>query len=369
METRRIALVTETFYPAVDGTTTTLKQLTDHLIDAGHEVLVVAPGPGLSTYRRSQVARIRPLDRPGRQVRDALARFEPDLVHAVSPGTLGRKALKHARRAGVPTVVVQHAPPAELTRDLWLAKVVARADRLVVTSDFLAGRLHELGLDPAVWEPGVDTRAFTPDLRDRWLHDKWSRSRSREGRRVVVGYAGSLHERHGVRRLVELADLRGVQLVVVGNGPQESWLRRHLPRARFTGALGTGDLATALASMDVLVHPGEAETCCHTLREAAASAVPVVAPRSGGAPRVVRDLETGLLYDPGTATGLRRAVESVAGDRHRALLGARGRELSTRTWRDSCAELLAEVYAPLLGPGELAGRPRTALADPLHKGG
>ena len=69
METRRIALVTETFYPAVDGTTTTLKQLADHLIDAGHEVLLVAPGPGLATYRRSQVARIRPLDRPGRQVR------------------------------------------------------------------------------------------------------------------------------------------------------------------------------------------------------------------------------------------------------------------------------------------------------------
>jgi phosphatidylinositol alpha 1,6-mannosyltransferase len=119
----------------------------------------------------------------------------------------------------------------------------------------------------------------------------------------------------------------------------------------------------------VVVHPGETETCCHTLREASASGVPVVAPRSGGAPRVVRDLETGLLYDPGTATGLRRAVDSVAGDRHRALLGARGRELSTRTWQDSCGELLVEVYAPLLGPGELAGPPRTALTDPLRKGG
>ena len=154
METRRIALVTETFYPAVDGTTTTLKQVADHLIDAGHEVLVVAPGPGLATYRRSQVARIRPLDRPGRQVREALARFEPDLVHAVSPGTLGRKALKHARRLGVPTLVVQHTPLTELTREIWQAKVAARADRLVVTSDFLAGRLHQLDLDPAVWEPG-----------------------------------------------------------------------------------------------------------------------------------------------------------------------------------------------------------------------
>lgn len=366
METRRIALVTETFYPAVDGTTTTLKQVADHLIDAGHQVLVVAPGPGLATYRRSQVARIRPLDKPGRQVREVLARFEPDLVHAVSPGTVGRKALKHARRRGVPTVVVQHAPLPDLGREVWLAKVAARADRLVVTSDFLAGRLHQLGLDPAVWEPGVDTAAFTPRLRDQWLHDKWSRARSRDGRRVVVGYAGSLHRRHGVRRLGEVADLPGVQLVVIGDGPQQAWLRRHAPRARLVGALLTGDLAVALASLDVLVHPGEEETCCHSLREAAASGVPVVAPRAGGAPRVVRDLETGLLYDPTTAGGLRRAVESVAGDRHRGLLGARARSLSTRTWTDACSELVADHYAPLLSSGDLAGRRRTPVGPAAH---
>ena len=109
----------------------------------------------------------------------------------------------------------------------------------------------------------------------------------------------------------------------------------------------------------MLVHPGEEETCCHALREAAASGLPVVAPRAGGAPDVVRDLETGLLYDPATGSGLRRAVESVAGDRHRALLGDRGRELSTRTWTDACGELVADHYAPLLASRELAGRRRT----------
>jgi phosphatidylinositol alpha 1,6-mannosyltransferase len=114
------------------------------------------------------------------------------------------------------------------------------------------------------------------------------------------------------------------------------------------------------------VHPGEEETCCHSLREAAASGLPVVAPRAGGAPRVVRDLETGLLYDPTTANGLRRAVESVAGDRHRGLLGARARELSTRTWTDACAELVADHYAPLLSSRDLAGRRRTPVRGALH---
>lgn len=339
METRRIALVTEKFYPAVDGTTTTLKQVADHLIDAGHEVLIVAPGPGLGTYRRSHVARIRPLDKPGRQVREALERFGPELVHVTSPATLGRKALKHARRLGVPTLIVQHALP----------RVAVHADRTVATSPFLADRLRQLGVEAPVWEPGVDTRAFNPGLRDQWLHDKWSRARSREGRQVVVGYAGSLHKRHGVRRLAELATVAGIRLVVIGEGPQRVWLERHLPAAKFTGALTTGDLAAALASLDLLVHPGEEESCCHALREAAATGLPVVAPRAGGAPGVVRPMETGLLYDPETSTGLRRAVEAVAADSHRALMGARGRELSTRSWRDACAELVAEHHDPLIG--------------------
>ena len=351
METRRIALVTEKFYPAVDGTTTTLKQVADHLIDTGHEVLIVAPGPGLNTYRRSHVARIRALDKPGRQVRAALEKFQPDLVHVTSPAALGRKALKHAQRLGVPTLVVQHSPLNELTREVWQFKVAARADRIAATSTFLADRMRQLAVDAPVWEPGVDTRAFNPGLRDRWLHDKWSRARSREGRQVVVGYAGSLHKRHGVRRLAELADVAGIRLVVIGEGPQRVWLERHLPQAKFTGALTTGDLAAALASLDMLVHPGEEETCCHALREAGATGLPVVGPRAGGAPSVVRALETGLLYDPASSTGLRRAVEAVAGDRHRALMGARGRELSTRSWSDACSELVSEHYSALLGLG------------------
>src|SRR3546814_17262587 len=102
---RRIAIVTESFYPAIDGTTRTNKQVVDRLITLGHEVQIVAPGPGLATYRHAPVARIRPLDKPGRQVHAAPADFDPDLVHVASPGRLGRQALKHAQRLDRKTVV------------------------------------------------------------------------------------------------------------------------------------------------------------------------------------------------------------------------------------------------------------------------
>ncbi|MCW2795992.1 glycosyltransferase [Nocardioides sp.] len=343
----RIALVTETFYPAVDGTTITVKAVADRLVDTGHEVRIVAPGPGLASYRRCQVVRIRPLERAGGQVRAALEAFAPDVVHVTSPRTLGRKALKQARRMGVRSLVVEQSPVLDLAADYWRAKVADRADRVVVTSRWMVERLAEMGVSADLWVPGVDTRAFTPALRDQWLHGSWSRARSARGPLVVVGFAGSLHKRHGVRRLAELVDLPGIRPVVIGDGPQRAWLAARMSGAKFTGPLATGDLTVALPSLDLLVHPGEHETCSHVLREAAASGVPVVAPRAGGAPDVVRHLETGLLYDATRSGGFRDAVASMVADGRRGLLGERARELAVeRDWPTAVDELMALVAGP-----------------------
>jgi phosphatidylinositol alpha 1,6-mannosyltransferase len=341
----RIALVTDTFYPAVDGATTTIKAVADRLIETGHEVRFVAPGPGLTSYNRSRVVRVSPLAKPGGQVRAALAEFGPDLVHVTNPGRLGRKALKHAGELGLRTLVVQQDPVA----DDWRGRVAERADRIVVTASWMVARLAGLGVEAALWTPGVDAAAFNPALRDPWLHDKWSRARSARGPLIVVGYAGALTGRHGVRELTALNRVPGIRPVIIGDGAQRGWLTHRLPHARLTGPLATGDLAVALATLDVLVHPGRQETCSHALREAAASGVPVVAPRAGGALDVVRHLDNGLLYDPAADQGLADAVAAVAADPHRRLLGQRGRELAlVRSWRDAVDELVAAHYPTAL---------------------
>jgi len=337
----RIALVTETFYPAVDGTTTTLKAVVDRLVDTGHSVRIIAPAPGLTSYRGCDVVRVRPLEPVGAQVRAALDDFAPDLVHVTSPGPLGRKALKHTHRTGLASLVVEQSPVLDQTADYWCAKVAARADHVLVTSTWMVDRCREFGVDVALWRPGVDSTAFTPSLRDEWLHGSWSRSRSRPVPLVVVGFVGSLHQRHGVRRLADLASLPGIRPVIIGDGPQRGWLEERLPGAKLTGTLTTGDLTIALPSLDVLVHPGEYETCSHVLREAAASGVPTVAPRSGGATDVVRSLETGLLHAPGDPRAFLGAVASVVADPRRSLLGARARELALeRTWTHAVDELV-----------------------------
>lgn len=344
----RILLVTESAFPAVDGTSGTLKTLVDRLVDTGREVRLVAPAPGLRDYRGAGVVRVSPLAATGGQVRAAVDAFSPDVVMAVDPtpgpGGLGRKALSQARRTGVLTVVLQRGAVPTATSALWRTQVADRADLLLVTSRWLRARLAAAGVAADVWEPGVDARAFTPALRDEWLHRHWSRASSRPEPLVVVGYAGALRKRHGVRRLAALADVPGVRPVLLGDGQQREWLAQRLPQAKITGALGTGDLAVALASLDVLVHPGEEEGCCHVLRAAAASGVPVVAPRAGGAPEVVRHLETGLLHAAGSTHDLARAVGALAGDSRRALMGTRARELAEqRPWTLALDELVQRI--------------------------
>jgi phosphatidylinositol alpha 1,6-mannosyltransferase len=314
----RITLVAEAFHPAVDGTTRTVKAVADQLVDSGHAVQLVAPGPGLASYRGCPVVRVGPaaLRRRGRGglLARGLAGFAPDLVHACGSGRLGRAARHEAERQGIP------------------AYDASRGD----------------------WEPGVDAAAFSPVLRDPHLHTRWARARSRNGHGldplVVVGFVGRLEAGHGARRLAALAAVPGIRPVVVGDGPLLGWLRTRLPDARFTGPLGTGDLAVGLASMDVLVHPGPDAGCCSVLREAAASGVPVVAPATPATRRVVRTLESGLLHDPDDPHGLPRAVAAMAADPHRALLGGRARELVTgRDWATAVDELVRCHYAPLVG--------------------
>lgn len=343
----RVAIVTEAFYPRPDGSSTTVRALLDRLVDLGHEVLLVAPAPGVATWRGARVARVRTSDRPGRQVRTALDAFAPDLVHVTSPGALGRRALAHAAREGLPTVVCQQEPLDERAASRWVERVAPRADAVVATAPWLVDRLAHLGTAAALWAPGVDAAAFTPALRDPWLHRRWAgRDRAGAPRSTVVGFVGSLRKRHGVRRLAELARLPGVRVVAVGEGPQRRWLEARSPAVRTTGPLSGGALATAVASLDVLVHPGTDLTCAHALREAGASAVPVVAARAGGATAVVRDHDNGLLFDPRSPWDLHEAVAAVAADPHRGHLGARGREAALRrSWADAVDELVAGPWA------------------------
>ena len=361
----RVAIVTESFFPHVNGVTNTVRHTVDRLLEAGHEALVVAPGPGLSSYRTARVVRVRSmrlpayrsfaLGLPDAAVERALTGFRPDVVHLASPIALGAVGLRAARRLGVPTVAVyqtdiggfarQYGIPADTAIDRWVGRIHRRASRTLVPSTTSYAQLEELGVhDLHLWRRGVSLDLFGPDRRSRELHDHWTR---RHPDRVVVGYVGRLAAEKQVRRLTEIASIPGIRLVVVGDGPARGWLEKRLPEAKFTGMLRGTDLARAFASLDMFVHTGEAETFCQTVQEAQASGVPVVAPAAGGPLDLVDHGRTGLLFDPSDGRSLRRTVSGLVHDAplrsvlSTAALGA----VTGRSWASVVDELVEVHYA------------------------
>ena len=161
----------------------------------------------------------------------------------------------------------------------------------------------------------------------------------------MVGYVGRLAPEKQVEDLRAIADLPGVRLVIVGDGPDRPALERLLPGAHFAGFLGGEDLARAMASFDVFVHPGESETFCQTIQEAMASGVPVVATGAGGPLDLVHSSRDGWLYRPGDLAELRSRVLDLTGDdAKRRAFSVRAREaVAGRGW-DRLGDELIEHY-------------------------
>ena len=122
--------------------------------------------------------------------------------------------------------------------------------------------------------------------------------------------------------------------MVVGDGPRRRALERLLPEAVFTGQLVGDDLGAAVASLDLLVHPGADETFCQVVQEALCAGVPVIAPASGGPLDLVRHGVNGQLWAGDDPDVLAAQVAELADDRPAlAALAAEARpSVAWRTW-------------------------------------
>lgn len=349
----------------MNGVTHSLLQVLRHLERRGHDALVVAPrsGPIDQTLYGAQPVLLPSMPLPSYpDVRVTLASthrlatilrgHDADVVHLASPFVLGWRGVLAAEAVRVPSVAVYQtdipsyaerygvagAAPA-LTRHL--AKLHRRADLTLAPSTSAVDRLGSLGVDRlALWRRGVDTERFRSERRS----DAWRREVAPNGE-VIVGYVGRLAPEKQVEDLAAIADVPGVKLVIVGDGPDRPALERMLPDAHFTGFLGGDDLARAMAGFDVFVHPGESETFCQTIQEAMASGVPVVATGAGGPLDLVHSSRNGWLYRPGDLAELRSRVLDLTGDEaKRQAFAVRAREsVAGRGW-DRLGDELIEHY-------------------------
>jgi glycosyltransferase involved in cell wall biosynthesis len=87
-------------------------------------------------------------------------------------------------------------------------------------------------------------------------------------------------------------------MVITGDGPQASYMRRKMPNAVFTGKLMGKDLSKIYASCDIFVFPSITETFGNVVLEALASGIPAVVAAQGGPKGIIRDGSTGFHVIP-----------------------------------------------------------------------
>jgi phosphatidylinositol alpha 1,6-mannosyltransferase len=367
-------MVTESFLPQVNGVTMSVLRMCEQLGAAGHEVLVVAPGTGLTEWAGATVVRVPGVPVPGYAAHRVavpwpglaatLRGFRPDLLHLASPTVLGAQAVVVAERLDLPSIAVYQTDLAAYAARYratgasqavwrWLRLVHSRAARTLAPSREAVADLIRHGIPRVhLWPRGVDLDRFSPARLDPAL-----RAELAPDGELLVGYVGRLAAEKQVELLAGVDALPGVRVVIVGDGPLRGSLERALPRARFLGQL-TGDaLASAFASLDVFAHTGPHETFCQAAQEALASGVPVVAPAAGGLLDLVSEGRNGYLYRPGDGDRLRGIVAGLAVDpgRRAVLAGAARLSVSSRSW-DAVGEAYLGHCADLLaggGPGRL----------------
>jgi alpha-1,6-mannosyltransferase len=383
----KIIDVAEFYAELGGGVRTYINQKLEAGARAGHEVVVVAPGPEDGEEERSggRICWVKgppmPLDPRyyvlwrEEAVHRILDREAPDVVEGSSPWSGGWFVARWSGRA-VKTFIFHQDPVAVYPQTFlghhlgidrvdqmfswywaYLRSLSARFDATVVSGEWLAEKLHRFGLHRAEAVPfGIDKAQFSPSLRDPVV-------RKQMLERCGVGEEASLlvniSRFHPEKRLGTLlaafrraSARRPMGLVIYGDGPLRRWVERNaarVPGVHLAGFVSDRDeIAKSLASADAMLHGSSAETYGLVVAEAVCSGLPIIVPNQGGAADLA-DPSYAETYAPGDVADCSAAIETLlARDRDVLVAGcarAAQREIGTM---DDHFDQLFELYERLV---------------------
>ncbi len=317
----KIAFFTETFLPKVDGIVTRLTKTVENLTKSGDEVVVFCPEGCPSEYKGAKIVGVPAmplplypelkLGLPGPAVSETLDKLKPDLIHVVNPAVLGLGGIWLAKTNGIPLVAsyhthlpkyLEHYGMGMLEPLLWelLKAAHNQATLNLCTSTAMVKELSEKGIqNTALWQRGVDTETFRPELRNFDMRKRLLGKYSDEGELLI--YVGRLSAEKQIERIKPVLEaLPNTRLALVGDGPYRQQLEKIFEgtSTTFVGYLSGEELASAYASGDAFLFPSSTETLGLVLLEAMAAGCPVVGANKGGIPDIINDGVNGCLYEP-----------------------------------------------------------------------
>lgn len=382
----RVALVTETFSPEVNGVAMTWGKLTQHLGGQGHLLQVVRPRQLMEASDvhapESDLFLTTGLPIPAYpELRFGLAsatclarlwtRHRPDIVHAATEGPLGWSAVSAAQRLGIPVSSSFHTNFEQYSSyygaglikpavEAYLRMFHNRTLATLAPTRTMARSLSDRGFrHTGVLPRGVDTAQFTPRARSRELRASWGM----DDNGLAVLYVGRLAREKSVGTVLTAfaaiqSALPAAKLVIVGDGPMRETLRDLCPQAIFCGVKKSTELAAHYASADVFLFPSLTETFGNVVPEALASGLAVVSYDRAAAAELIVHGENGLVVEPGDeALFVREAVRVAVHPHVRDALRRRAvPSIAHMSW-DAVARGFASTLSALI---EHHARSRTA---------
>jgi len=335
----KIAVVTETYPPDINGVAHTLSKIVEGLQSLGHDLWLIRPKQQ-AQHMAVQTAHFQEVLVKGvpipfyselrmglpakRELHRLWAKQRPDIVHIATEGPLGWSALQVARKLKLPVstdfrtnfhAYSQHYGIGWLSGAIrvYLKKFHNRADVTMVPTAMLQQELQAKGFERVQVVPrGVDTSQFSPGYRSPGLRQSWGVADTDK----VLMYVGRLAAEKNLGLVVQ-AYLKAKQLdertrlVLVGDGPLRESLQQQHPDIVFAGYRSGADLAAHYASADVFVFASLTETFGNVTLEAMASGLAVVAFKHAAAGQCIRHGENGMCVDTESPQDFVQAVCAV----------------------------------------------------------
>jgi glycosyltransferase involved in cell wall biosynthesis len=388
----KIALVTETYLPEVNGVANTVGRMVDGLLKLGHYIHMIRPrqheqdaATHSENYQETLVSGMQipryqelKLGLPAKKLLINLWNKErPDIVHISTEGPLGWSALSAARRLNIPVSssfhtnfhsYSHHYRIGLLKRPIaaYLRYFHNKTGCTMVPTDALRLRLESKGYNNVlVVSRGVDTEQFNPTKRSVELRASWNADSDTP---VVMLVSRIAPEKNLNVVFLAFEQMRKInpraQLVIVGDGPARSELEKENPDVIFAG-MQTGEaLAQHYASGDIFLYPSLTETYGNVVIEAMASSLAAVAFNYAAAHQHINHNVNGVLVPFADTDAFITMSSELISDMER-VQRIRSTALETAvtlTWEHIVGEMEIALLDTIRKQGEQNAKPELSVA-------
>lgn len=383
----KIALVSETYLPQINGVSKTLDRLVGHLLEHGDQVHLLIPryrdnaplareGLSFSTFGALALPNypeiLLPFTTP-RRLRRIFQQIQPDVVHIATEGPLGWAALLAAGQLGLPVVSSYHTNFSQYMSSYRLGLIEGMVWRYLrwfhnrtactfCPTASIRAILHERGFERVgIWGRGVDSHRFHPNKRD-------AAERCRLGiapEDLVFVYCGRLAAEKNLPVLMNaFRRLQSAQarLLLIGDGPLRDKLAAEADtRVIFTGYRQGEELARLYAAADVMAFPSLTETFGNVMLEAMASGLPVIGFQVPGPKDIVQNSHTGELVETISEQSLQSCMQGYLDDRDKIRRQGENARLHAvlQNWQD-INEVVRRAYREACSADHTSGACRVA---------